>query len=172
MPHKSHGTGLFRREDLAACGEDCVLEGELLVFHPENVHLGRNVYVGHRTILKGYYKNDLRIGDGTWIGQMCFLHGAGGLTIGAHVGIGPGVTITTSNHGELGRATPPLLTPVVFAQVIIEDEVNIGVGAIVMPGVRIGRGAKVGAGAVVTHDVEPYAIVTGAPARLIKMRPE
>jgi acetyltransferase-like isoleucine patch superfamily enzyme len=172
MPPKSHGTGLFRREDLAACGEGCVIEGEVLIFHPENVHLGRDVYVGHRTILKGYYKNTMRIGDGTWIGQMCFFHSAGGIDIGKHVGIGPGVMILTSTHDEAGRATAPLLTPVVMAEVVIEDEVNLGIGAIVMPGVRIGRGARIGAGAVVTHDVEPYAIAAGAPARLLRMRPE
>ena len=118
---------------------------------PRTSIVGRNVYVGHRTILKGYYKNELRIGDDVWIGQMCFFHSAGRLTIGAHVGIGPGVMIMTSNHGEHGRAMAPLHTPLVFAPVVVEDEVNIGVGAIVMPGVRIGRGAKVGAGAVVTH---------------------
>lgn len=172
MRHRTHGTGELELALLASCGADCVLERDVLVFHPENIHLGRNVYVGHRTILKGYYKNEMRIGDETWIGQMCFLHSAGGIVIGSRVGIGVNVTILTSEHQELGRAVPPLSSPVDTAPVVIEDEVNIGVGSIVLPGVRIGRGAKIGAGSVVTHDVAPHSIVAGAPARFLRERPQ
>ncbi|MDQ7799461.1 MAG: DapH/DapD/GlmU-related protein [Candidatus Edwardsbacteria bacterium] len=57
-----------------------------------------------------------------------------------------------------------------YPQTVIEDDVWIGAQAIILPGVRIGRGAIVAAGAVVTKDVEPYAIVGGNPARLIKRR--
>jgi serine acetyltransferase len=171
MRHRTHGTGEPKPELLASCGSNCVFERDVLIFHPENVHLGVNVYVGHRTILKGYYKNEMRIGDETWIGQMCFLHSAGGIRIGARVGIGVNVTILTSQHQELGRSVPPLSSPVETAPVVIEDEVNIGVGSIVLPGVTIGRGARIGAGSVVTHDVEPYAIVAGSPARFLRGRP-
>jgi len=171
MRHRTHGTGELKPEQLASCGADCVFERDVLIFHPENVHLGANVYIGHRTILKGYYKNEMRIGDETWIGQMCFLHSAGGIRIGSRVGIGVNVTILTSQHQELGRAVAPLSSPVDAAPVEIEDEVNIGVGCIVLPGVRIGRGAKIGAGSVVTHDVAPYSIVAGAPARFLRERP-
>ena len=79
---KSHGSGEFQPSDLAECGEGCVFEGGVLVFHPENVHLGARVYVGHQTMLKGYYKSTMVIGEGTWIGQQCFFHSAGGLRIG------------------------------------------------------------------------------------------
>jgi acetyltransferase-like isoleucine patch superfamily enzyme len=172
MRHRSHGTGQFHAEQLAACGPDCVFEADVLIFHPENVHLGRNVYVGHRTILKGYYKNQMQIGDEAWIGQMCFFHSAGGLTIGERVGIGPGVMLLTSTHEELGRSRAPLDSPVKFAPIVIEAEVDIGIGSVVLPGVTIGRGAVIGAGAVVTGDVEPYSVVAGAPARFLRYRPE
>lgn len=171
-PPRSHGTGRFRREELGACGERTVFEEGCLVFHPENVFLGADVYVGHQAILKGYYKGELRIGDGTWIGQQCFFHAAGGLRIGDNVGVGPGVKILTSHHTEAGRAIPILHAPLAFAPVVIEDDADLGVGAIVLPGVRIGRGAQVGAGAVVTRDVAPYAVVAGSPARVLSMRPE
>ncbi len=172
MPPRSHGTGRFDVSELASCGEGCVLEEGCLVFHPEHVHLGRDVYVGHFAIVKGYYKNELRIGDGTWIGQGAFLHAAGGLTIGANVGIGPGVHVITSSHREAGRALPILRSPIELAPVTIEDDVDLGVGAIVLPGVRIGRGAQVGAGAVVTRDVPAYSVVAGNPARVLRERPE
>jgi acetyltransferase-like isoleucine patch superfamily enzyme len=172
MRNRSHGSGSFTPEQLGACGEDCVFEHDVLIFHPENVFLGRNVYVGHRTILKGYYKNAMRIGDETWIGQNCFFHSAGGITIGHRVGIGPGVMILTSEHQELGRAVPPLLSPVEMAPVEIADEANLGVGTIVLPGVRIGRGARIGAGSVVTRDVADFSIAAGSPARVLRERPE
>ncbi|HMI91913.1 MAG TPA: hypothetical protein VK509_11145 [Polyangiales bacterium] len=51
MRHTSHGSGEFEPSQLAACGEGCVFEAGVLIFHPENVRLGRNVYVGHHAIL-------------------------------------------------------------------------------------------------------------------------
>jgi acetyltransferase-like isoleucine patch superfamily enzyme len=169
-PVRSHGTGLFTPEQLARLGPHTCIENGVLIFHPENVEIGDRVYVGHNTILKGYYKNRLVIGDGTWIGQQCFFHSAGGITIGANVGIGPAVKILTSAH-ELGDVERPILhSPVQFAPVVIEDDSDLGVGAIVLPGVRVGRGAQVGAGAVVTEDVPDYAITAGVPARVLRLR--
>jgi acetyltransferase-like isoleucine patch superfamily enzyme len=80
--------------------------------------------------------------------------------------------ILTSQHQELGRSVAPLLAPVDLAPVYIEDEVNLGVGSIVLPGVRIGRGARVGAGAVVTRDLPAYSVAAGSPARVLRERPE
>lgn len=172
MQRESHGTGRFRAEDLAACGAGCVFEEGALVFHPERVWIGAGVYVGHYAILKGYYQGEMRIGDGTWIGQQCFLHAAGSITIGANVGVGPAVRILTSTHAEAGRDVPILHSPLELAPVIVEDDADLGVGAIVLPGVTVGRGAQVGAGAVVTRDVPPYSVVAGNPARVLRERPE
>lgn len=172
MRHRSHGSGHFDPSQFKHIGPDCVFETGVLVFHPENISLGSNVYVGHYAILKGYYKNEMVIGDETWIGQQCFLHSAGGITIGRRVGIGPGVRMITSVHAEAGRQVPVLFSPVETAPIVIEDDADIGVGAIVLPGVTIGRGAIVGAGAVVTRSVPPYAVVAGVPARVLRYRPE
>jgi acetyltransferase-like isoleucine patch superfamily enzyme len=171
MPrHKSHGDGRFEPSQFRRIGPDCVFETGVLVFHPENISLGTNVYVGHHAILKGYYKNEMSIGDETWIGQQCFFHAAGGLTIGARVGIGPGVRIITSVHEEAGRATPVLFSPVAFAPVVIEDDADIGVGSTILPGVTIGRGAIIGAGAVVNVSIPPYTIAAGVPVRVLRER--
>ena len=171
MPRKSHGTGLFEPSQLASLGEGCVFEPGALVFHPERVHLGRDVYVGHGAMLKGYHAGTMRIGDGSWIGQLCFFHSAGDLTIGKNVGVGPRVTILTSTHAEGGRERPILHAPLTFAPVVVEDDADLGVGAIVLPGVTIGRGAQIGAGAVVTRDVAAYSVVAGNPARVLRERP-
>lgn len=171
MRHRSHGDGSFSADQFARCGPDCVFETGVLVFHPENIELGTNVYVGHYAILKGYYENKMRIGDETWIGQQAFLHGAGGIDIGARVGIGPGVRIITSFHREAGRHVPILSSPIELAPVVIEDHCDLGVGAIVLPGVRIGRGTQIGAGAVVAQDVPPYSVAVGVPAKVTRERP-
>ncbi|MCB9667722.1 MAG: acyltransferase [Myxococcales bacterium] len=153
-------------------GPNCVIEPGALIFHPERIFLGEGVYVGHGSILKGYHNSDLRIGDHSWIGQQCFFHSAGGLTIGMHVGIGPAVKIITSAHTENGRATPILLSPLAFAAVHIEDDADIGTAAVILPGVCIGKGAQIGAGSVVSRDIPAYAVAAGVPARVLRMRPE
>jgi len=86
------------------------------------------------------------------------------------VGIGPGVKIITSSHCLDELEKPILNSSIVYAPVILEDGCDIGTGAILLAGVRVGRGAQVGAGAVVTRDVPAYAIVTGVPARVVRKR--
>ena len=168
--YQSHGSGVFEPSSLASLGRDCVWEHGVLVFHPENVHVGTNVYVGHRTILKGYHRNEMRIGDNTWIGQDCFFHSAGGLEIGQRVGIGPGVRILTSTHAETPAPAPIMAGELVFAAVSIGDGSDIGIGATILPGVQIGRGVQVGAGAVVDRDLPDYCVAAGVPARVLRMR--
>jgi acetyltransferase-like isoleucine patch superfamily enzyme len=170
MP-RSHGTGAFSPDDLGRCGSGVIFEPGVLVFHPENIEIGDDVYVGHQAILKGYYKNRLVIGARSWIGQQCFLHAAGGIRIGVRVGMGPGAKILTSTHGlPADRDAAIMDGDLVLAPVVLEDGCDIGVGAIILPGVTIGRGAQIGAGAVVTRDVPALAIAAGVPARTIGSR--
>ncbi|BHH82929.1 acyltransferase [Desulforhopalus sp. 52FAK] len=168
-PIKSHGTGTFSSHDFKKLGDNVIFESEVLVFHPENIEIASYVYVGHQTILKAYHQNTMAIGEGTWIGQQCFFHSAGGIKIGRDVGIGPGVKIISSEH-EHSTKGPILHAPIKFSPVNIEDDCDIGVGAIIMPGVTIGEGTQIGAGAVVTKDISPYSIATGVPARVTKSR--
>lgn len=167
---RSHGSGAVDRLLLRGCGEGVVIESGALIFHPEQVTLGARVYVGHYAILKGYYKNELIVGDGSWIGQAVFLHAAGGLTIGRDVGIGPHACILTSRHGEPGAQLPVMDGALELAPVVLGDGCDLGVGCIILPGVTVGEGAQVGAGAVVVHDVPARAVVAGNPARLLRMR--
>ena len=136
--NKSHGTGEFKFEDFRRLGKKVTFEKGVLVFHPENIEIGDNVYVGHCTMLKGYYKNQMVIGDHTWIGAQCFLHSAGGLRIGQAVGIGPKVTILTSQHQNIDREIPIYFSPLEFAEVWLGDGCDIGAGAIILPGVNVG----------------------------------
>ena len=169
---KSHGDGTYHLSDFKKVGPGVVFEKNVLVFHPENITIGENVYIGHNTTLKGYYKNELIIGRDTWIGQNCFFHSAGGLFIGSSVGIGPCVKIITSFHVDENTSIPLIENPLQFKPVSIGVGADIGIGSIIMPGNKIGVGAIVGAGSVVTKDVPDYAVAAGIPAKIIRYRKE
>lgn len=91
------------------------------------------------------------------------------VSIGDRVSIAPRVTIVTSSHpnNSLIRA----FAPVAHGPVIIEADAWIGAGAILLPGIRVGRGAVVGAQSVVAEDVPPLHVVAGQPARLVRVLP-
>jgi maltose O-acetyltransferase len=110
-------------------------------------------------------RNGLRIGDHCRINRNCCLDARGSLSIGNNVSISPEVTILTLQHfyNDPQFADDP-------RPVVIEDHVWIGTRATILPGVTIGRGAVVAAGALVTKDVAPCVIVGGVPARLIGER--
>lgn len=167
---KSHGSGQIELDKFKELGKNVIFEPGVLVFHPENIKLGTNIYIGHYTILKGYYQNEMVIEDNVWIGQGCFLHSGGYLKIGSNSGIGPHTKIITTFHEEEGIRVPILFSCLKEAAVIIEDDCDIGTGSVILPGITIGRGSQIGAGSVVTKDVEPYSVVAGVPARLLKKR--
>jgi acetyltransferase-like isoleucine patch superfamily enzyme len=167
---RSHGDGRFKREDFLEIGDNVVIENGVLVFHPKNIRIGSNIYIGHNTVLHGYYKNEIHLGDDTWIGQGCFLHGAGGIRIGRAVGLGPMVKILTSAHRDGEPSEPLVFGELEFKEVIIEDGCDIGMGSIILPGVDIGEGSIVGAGSVVTRDIPSYSVFAGNPARLLRKR--
>ncbi len=168
--HRSHGSGEFAPESFARLGSNVIFEPGVLVFHPETIEIGDNVYVGHNVMLKGYYDSRFTIGDDTWIGQGCFLHSAGGIRIGRAVGIGPMVKILTSTHRDDDRDRPVLFGDLTFAPVVVNDGCDLGIGTILLPGVTIGEGAIVGAGSVVTREIPPYEVWAGTPARRLRRR--
>jgi len=166
----THGDGTYNRNAFKGIGENVILENGVLVFHPENITIGNNVYIGHNTILKGYYKNELYIGDNTWIGQGCFFHSAGGLKIGNTVGIGPMVKILTSQHASDISNKDVMRNNLIFKKVEICEGADIGVGAIILPGVKIGEGAIIAAGSVITKDIPEFTIYGGVPAKFLRNR--
>jgi maltose O-acetyltransferase len=107
----------------------------------------------------------ITIGEGTSIGDHCILDGRGGLTIGNSVNFSTGAWVWTMEH-ELNAADFRGSA----ARVVIEDYAWVSCRTVVLPGVTIGRGAVVAAGAVVTKSVQPYAIVGGVPAKKIGER--
>ena len=112
------------------------------------------------------YGQNIHMGDYVFLNILCTILDCNTVTIGDHVMLGPGVQIYTPAH-DLQAATR-IQGWEVAKPITIEDNVWIGGSAILLPGVRVGRNAVVGAGAVVTRDVPANTIVAGNPARVIR----
>jgi maltose O-acetyltransferase len=112
-------------------------------------------------------REGLRIGAHSRINRDCCLDARGSLQIGDNVSVSPEVMILTAYHRHDDDNFP-----VETRAVTIEDHVWIGTRAMIMPGVTLGRGCVVAAGAVVTRDVPPLTIVAGIPARPVGSRPD
>ncbi|MBX4267578.1 acyltransferase [Clostridium estertheticum] len=167
---KSEGAGIPDKNKLKKCGKNVIIEDGVRIIFPENIEIGDNVYIGHDTILKGYYNSILKVGSNTWIGQQCFIHGAAGVTIGKNVGIGPMVKIHGAKHkGTKGDAII-LFSELEYLPINIKDNCNIGIGAVILPGVTIGEGSIIGANAVVNQNISALSIAVGVPAKVIKTR--
>lgn len=108
---------------------------------------------------------NIRIGGDTVINRNTYLDGRGGLTIGSYVSISPESYIISLDHDPRSATFETIPGPIV-----IEDYAWIGARAMLLPGIRLGKGCVVGAGAVVTKDVADYAIVAGVPAKVIGRR--
>lgn len=110
------------------------------------------------------------IGDNVFVNHNTDIYGQGGVSIGNNVIIGQNVNIMSVNHAYADWRRPIRDQGITTAKIVIEDDVWIGGNSTILPGVKIGRGAIVGANAVVTKDIEEYSIVGGVPARPIKKR--
>jgi acetyltransferase-like isoleucine patch superfamily enzyme len=100
-----------------------------------------------------------------------YLDGRGGLTIGDHVMVGQNALIVTSQHHWTDPTLPMSHQGHRLDPVTVGDDVWVGAHAVVLPGVKVATGTVIGAGAIVTHDTEPYSLVGGVPARKIGERP-
>lgn len=132
-------------------------------FRLTGVKIGKNSYVHMGT--RFYYPAGITIGNGTIIGDHCFLDGRAPLKIGDNVDIASQVLIYNSEHDIHSEHFDPH-----EVSVEIGDYVFIGPRAIILPGVKIGKGAVVAAGAVVTENVNSFEIVGGVPAKVIGER--
>jgi acetyltransferase-like isoleucine patch superfamily enzyme len=141
------------------------------------IHIGNNVSVGRFSVIEctgilTHLGEGFWIGDNSNLGDYNFVGAAGGVRIGSRVLIGQSVRFHSENHVFTRKDIPIQEQGVTNAGIVVEDDVWLGSGAVVLDGVPIGRGAVVAAGSVVTKDVPPYAVVGGAPAKVLKFRGE
>ena len=145
------GDGMRRfamRRSLQRLGENTVFQHGVTITRPEKVSIGSNCHFAPNTLITG----------------------GGGVSIGDWVGFGPDVKVWSINHRFEDPDTPWLLQGWEPKPVAIEDDVWLGANVFVMPGVTIGKGAIVSAGAVVYKSLPPYSIVAGNPCRVVGWR--
>lgn len=137
--------------------------------HPETFEIGDGVFVGEQAFLQGRFDGRCVIGDHAWLGPQSYFD-ARDLVIEESVGWGPGARVLGSEHTGVPGDVPIVQTDLLISPVRICAGADIGVSAVILPGVTVGAGAIVGAGAVVTKDVPAYAVVAGVPARVLRYR--
>lgn len=188
------GLALLRhRLRLGSLGRGCVIEPGVSLQYPGRIHLGDDVRIGRHATLRANTDADpgIRLGDGvsvqdgvvlnanrgrvvlgarSWLGPFCLVYGNGGVSIGADVLIAGHSSINSVSHRAERCDVPINDQGILSAPVVIEDDVWIGLNAVVLQGVTIGRGSIVGAGAVVTRDIPPWSVAVGVPARVVRRR--
>lgn len=157
--HLHHGVYLDHGAYLHAC--------------PHGIEIGENTIVMHGAILHVYNFRDLpnagiKIGKDSLIGEYSVIRGQGGVTIGDRVYTSPFTQIIAVNHVFDDPQRPFVEQGITAEGIVIEDDVWLGASCVVTDGVRIGKGAVVAAGAVVTKDVPPHTVVAGVPAKVLK----
>jgi acetyltransferase-like isoleucine patch superfamily enzyme len=143
---------------------------------PERLSIGAHTFIDVGVVLHcggmEWSPDDggIEIGENVYVGPNSVLFGAAGIEIGDGALISPGVVITSHQHTLADKDQEIRLQPLDFGRVVIERNVWVGANATVLPGLRLGEGSVVGAGAVVTHDVAPNTVALGVPARVSRER--
>lgn len=163
----------FRKLWLRGCGvtfgKKLFLEGPVGVGTGTNVRLGHRVQLGNDVYLGAFPSGKLIVGNDCYIGRWVVLLAHQSIEIGNDCNVAPGCHITDVNHGievgELIRKQPLDSKPIK-----IGNDVWIGAGCSILPGVTIGDGAVIGARTVVTKDIPANAVAVGIPARVFRYR--
>ena len=145
------------------------------ILHPENVTIGKNFTMGpFAQILcqdpdKG---SKVTLGDNVSINHHVFINAdcGGVITVGNNVIIGPMTILRAANHRADDINTPIRDQGHRPGVIIIEDDVWLGSGVVILPDVRIGRSSIIGAGSVVTKDIPAFSVVVGIPGKVIRQR--
>lgn len=159
----SLGNGSYLIAPMRLIGTDKIFIGDNVVFFNNARIEAESEYYGTR------YDSKITIGDGTSVQQNVHITCASAVNIGKKCAVLPDVLITDINHPYTDINKPPAEQELEVKPVEIGDECMIGMGARIMPGVRMGKHCVVGTNAVVTGGVYPdYSVIAGIPGRIIK----
>jgi acetyltransferase-like isoleucine patch superfamily enzyme len=165
---------LVRRNQFASWGRGSRIGRGAKIVGPQLVHIGNGVTIGEQVWMNA--KDDrrdgaptLHIGDGTYIGRFVQINAWRNVAIGNDVLVADRVLISDADHNYSNTDIPIRRQGDSFCgEVILREGCWIGIGAVILPGVTIGRNSVVGANAVVTKDVPDCVVVGGIPAKIIK----
>jgi len=169
---------VIRDPQYVSVGRNFVAEDfcEIQGISERGISIGDRVTVGRFAMIRpsGYYGREigsgLTIGNGSNIGPYCYIGCSGGITIGQNVLMGPRVSLFAENHNFDRPDIPMKEQGVTRKPIVIEDDCWLASSCTILAGVHVGRGAVIGASAVVTKDVPAYAIVGGVPAKVLSWR--
>lgn len=185
--------GLVYRLVLGSVGKTCLIEQNVRFLVPRRVFLGDHVFIGENSLLdasslegrielrdeawvsrdciivagEGY---EVVVGEHAYLGPRALLYGHAGITIGKDALIANDVQLICGSHVFTDPQTPIRLQGAIEERIEIGEDVWLGASTIVLGGVTIGKGAVVGAGAVVTKDIPSYGIARGVPATIVGQR--
>lgn len=179
---------------LRSAGSGLILGRGVVLRHPGKISVGQRVAIDDYSFIDGSGSGEIGVvlGDGVLLSRNCVVLGKNGhVVLGERVDVGVNTvfasasgirvgaaTIIAGNcylgggryhHGELDR---PIMDQGAYSrgELVIGEGCWLGAGAVVLDGVRLGKGVIVGAGAVVTKDAPDYAVLVGAPARILRIR--
>jgi acetyltransferase-like isoleucine patch superfamily enzyme len=160
-----HFDRLFRR-----LGSGASIGAGLHVLGPENINIGRDFSCWRHCTLVACDGGWIEIGDRVALNANVYINaGLGGrIVLGNDVLIGPNAVLRASDHVLTSVERPINQQGHRGGRIVVEDDVWVGASAVILPGVCIGHGAVVGAGAVVRRDVPPYALALGNPATVVR----
>jgi galactoside O-acetyltransferase len=158
----------------ASVGEDIRIFDMTRITAPEQISLGSHIVMDDFVFLQG--GQGLEIGDYVHVASFASISGGGKGRVGAFTGIAAGARVFTGTDladgsGLIGPGVPPELRAIERTCTELGQHVFVCANAVVLAGVTIGTGAVVGAGGVVTEDLEPWTINVGCPTRPVKTRP-
>jgi acetyltransferase-like isoleucine patch superfamily enzyme len=130
--------------------------------------------IGEETIILSGFKvrnpEKIKIGKRGYININCFMQGSGGVEIGDDVIIGPNVSFYSENHNFLDKKKLIKDQGFTRKKIIVGNDVWLGANVTILPGISLGDGCVVGAGAIVTKSFPSYSVIAGVPAKKIKER--
>ena len=169
------------KKKLSFCGGKCTVKWDFVISHPENIRIGHNVHIGHHCEIHSFpsyngeetgFKPELVIEDNVVIADYSYISCINKVIIGSGTLLGANTFITDNYHGSTSdeeRKIPPDLRKLYSkGPVIIGKNVWTGRNVCIMPGIKIGDGAIIGANAVVTKDVPSGGVYGGIPAHNLK----
>jgi len=169
---------VYYKQKLKSMGKNVLIDVGVVITNPENVTINNNSHIDTYVKIEGG-KYGVDIGSYCHICPQVVLQGEGKLKIGNYIAIAAGSKIySASNYYKsnikkktdvcMSSSAPEEMQIIIKKEIVIEDFAFVGMNTVVLPGVRIGKSAVIGASSCVIHDIPPKTVAVGCPARVIK----